>query len=126
MSCYKICLLPHVYAGEWGILNSVEGEEEKMEGWAGAGGKGASAAKADGRSAVVLITARCAQTLIRHGLHSGLCVSRGHHSGFFLLCFSLCILSVIFDPREGGVKATAGKRRSETLRRGPAAHLPPL
>lgn len=97
-----------------------------MEGWAGPREKGASAAKADGRSAVVLITARCAQTLIRHGLHSGLCVSQGYHFGFFPLLFLSLHPVCYFDPREGGVKATAGKRRSETLRRGLAAHLPPL
>ena len=69
-----------------------------MEGWAGAREKGASAAKADGRSAVVLITASCAQTLIRHGLHSGLCVSQGHHFGFFPLLFLSLHPVCYFDP----------------------------
>ena len=92
-----------------------------MEGWGGAGEKGASAAKADGRSTVVVITALRAQTLVRHGLHSGLCAF-----GFFPLLFLSLQPICYFDPRKGGVKATAGKRGSETLRRGPAAHLPPL
>ena len=114
------------YGAKAGLLLHKVGKYQ-TEGRGGAGEKGASAAKADGRSAAVVITALRAQTRIRHGLYSGLCTSQGYHFGFFPLLFLSLHPTCYFDPRKGGVKGTAGKGRgSETLRRGPAAHLLPL
>ena len=43
--------------------------------------------------------------------------------GFFPLLFLSLHPICYFDPRKGGVKATAGKRGSETLRRLPTCRL---
>lgn len=56
MSCYKICFLSRVYPSDQDVLDT--GEEEEKEGGGGEGGwreEKASAAKADGRKAVVTI-----------------------------------------------------------------------